>query len=229
MEVSIKNSTYEDFYATSDFHRVIVFNRIKIDSIMNHANSGEKWLLDIGCGTGDDTQILSRFADNCVGLDFSKKGLRQAKKKYPRLNLVCGDALHLPFRARFFDKVFSSNISTYNTWDHSEISKQLKEMYAQVRNDGFLVVLYSSFLLGKKEHNNEWKDLKVSDWEASLQIANIKESSQLYYINPLVVVLLRKHSVSPTASRISSILASIFTLFHTPGYIVVFCQRNGLI
>jgi SAM-dependent methyltransferase len=222
--MELKNSGYENFYSDSDFQRRLFFNRIKLSSIFTYLDSNHEWLLDIGCGTADDTNIMSQFAHNCVGLDFSKKGLKKAKRKYPHVDFVCGDALSPPFKSNAFGSVFSSNISTYNTYDHSEIWKQLKIMYEQVRRDGSLIVIYSSCLLGKKGLASEWKDLLISDFVCSLKIGRIESKSQVFYVNPMAFIFLKRFSLSFISTRISTIIAPLFRKMNIPGYIVVYCH-----
>ncbi|MFC5467006.1 class I SAM-dependent methyltransferase [Lederbergia graminis] len=52
---------------------------------------GEK-ILDIGCGTGDLTYEISKSGANVTGMDFSKDMIEQAKKKYPGIQFLIGDA-----------------------------------------------------------------------------------------------------------------------------------------
>jgi demethylmenaquinone methyltransferase/2-methoxy-6-polyprenyl-1,4-benzoquinol methylase len=71
-------------------------------------------VLDVACGTGDVLlEILSRPANHklIVGADFAPGMLKLAKIKLlqenasPRVQLIAGNALHLPFPPNFFDAV----------------------------------------------------------------------------------------------------------------------------
>ncbi|MDH5451654.1 MAG: class I SAM-dependent methyltransferase, partial [Candidatus Bathyarchaeota archaeon] len=60
-------------------------------------------VLDIGCGDG---KALASLSFKCrIGLDFSEKLLKKALKRDPNINVVLGDAEHLPFVNRTFDLV----------------------------------------------------------------------------------------------------------------------------
>jgi trans-aconitate methyltransferase len=64
--------------------------------------------LDIGCGTGDLTNLLSkRVTKRTVGLDSSADMLALAKKNYPHIDFILGDATKLTFNKEF-DVVFSN-------------------------------------------------------------------------------------------------------------------------
>lgn len=61
-------------------------------------------ILDIGCGNGD----FLNYAD--VGIDFSKRKLLEAKRKYRGKSLVLASATHLPFRDKIFDLSFMVSV-----------------------------------------------------------------------------------------------------------------------
>lgn len=65
-------------------------------------------VLDIACGTGGLEEVLYGNVSFLVGLDYSLSVLRVAKRKFPDLPFVCGDALKLPFKENSFDTVLIS-------------------------------------------------------------------------------------------------------------------------
>ncbi len=67
---------------------------------------GEK-VLDLGCGNGRYFTLFKEKRIDYFGIDFSEKLIEIAKNKYPEGNFQTGDALHLPFTEKFFDKVYS--------------------------------------------------------------------------------------------------------------------------
>ena len=60
-------------YPTSDLDKIVT---VKSLSVINFSN-----VLEIGCGTGKNTEWLITRADSLVGLDFSKNMLALAKRK----------------------------------------------------------------------------------------------------------------------------------------------------
>ena len=52
--------------------------------------------LDVGCGNGRHTELLTEHADRVVGLDASRELLSAARKRVPDAALVAGDAASLP-------------------------------------------------------------------------------------------------------------------------------------
>lgn len=104
---------------------VEIFDRIahKYDSVSRFLSLGliPRWqkelvrgverkgrVLDLACGTGDVGALLLKKAEEIVGLDYSLSMLRIAKKKYPEIHFVRGDALNTPFPDETFDLILVS-------------------------------------------------------------------------------------------------------------------------
>jgi trans-aconitate 2-methyltransferase len=67
---------------------------------------GER-ILDVGCGTGQLTADIARSGAQVTGLDSSADMVAGARKNYPELTFVVGDAAGFDF-AEPFDAVFSN-------------------------------------------------------------------------------------------------------------------------
>jgi trans-aconitate methyltransferase len=57
----------------------------------------EQRVIDIGCGTGEDTGVLAGRGCLAVGVDLSTTMLREARRRHPGVPFVAADARHLPF------------------------------------------------------------------------------------------------------------------------------------
>jgi trans-aconitate methyltransferase len=67
---------------------------------------GER-ILDLGCGTGHLTAKIAESGASVVGLDSSPEMIAEAKRSYPDLEFVVGDAREIRFE-KPFDAVFSN-------------------------------------------------------------------------------------------------------------------------
>lgn len=66
-------------------------------------------ILDIGCGTGDLTQKISKLSKQVTGIDNSPEMIQAAQKKYPELLFVQADARDFQLNKKF-DAIFSNAV-----------------------------------------------------------------------------------------------------------------------
>jgi ubiquinone/menaquinone biosynthesis C-methylase UbiE len=101
-------------------------------------------ILDLGCGDGSTTALLSECVGAegfAVGLDLSLPHLLHARERYS-IAFVQGDAEHLCFREGAFDLVWSCN--TLNHLDDRDGA--LRSLRKHVRPGGRVVIAQSGFL-----------------------------------------------------------------------------------
>ncbi len=67
----------------------------------------DKQILDICCGTGDFTGIISKSVSGAkvTGLDFSYNMIEKAIQKFPSNTFIVGDCTDIPFKNEEFDYV----------------------------------------------------------------------------------------------------------------------------
>jgi Methylase involved in ubiquinone/menaquinone biosynthesis len=85
---------YNDWSATydADENATRDLDRIVLERVLGKLHFGS--IIEAGCGTGKNTELLSRLGDNVVALDFSAGMLEQAKAKLghlPRLAFAVAD------------------------------------------------------------------------------------------------------------------------------------------
>lgn len=66
------------------------------------------WILDLGCGPGQDARELRRKGYRAVGLDRTRPLLRYASRRSPRVPLVLADLRATPFRAGTLDGIWAA-------------------------------------------------------------------------------------------------------------------------
>ncbi len=104
----------------------------------------EKIVLDVACGTGYGTHILSQVAKDISWLDVDPQTVKVAKEKYhaPNLHYFLGDGKKLPFEDNQFDTVIS-----FETIEHIvEYEQFLKEIKRVLKGDGTLIISTPNFL-----------------------------------------------------------------------------------
>jgi demethylmenaquinone methyltransferase/2-methoxy-6-polyprenyl-1,4-benzoquinol methylase len=99
------------------------------------AGPGDR-VLDLAAGTGSSSLPFVAAGAQVVAADFSLGMLRVGKRAHPRLDLLAGDALRLPFADAAFDAVTIS----FGLRNVSDVDAALTEMARVTRPGGRLVV-----------------------------------------------------------------------------------------
>jgi ubiquinone/menaquinone biosynthesis C-methylase UbiE len=89
--------------------------------------------LDVGCGTGLFTVPVSGDTCEVVGIDTSVNMAARAKKR--GVNVIVGDAHHLPFKSKVFDTVMF-----FTTLEFLREEPALGEVHRIIRKRGVMVV-----------------------------------------------------------------------------------------
>jgi demethylmenaquinone methyltransferase / 2-methoxy-6-polyprenyl-1,4-benzoquinol methylase len=124
---------YDRTNTVLSFGRDRAWRRLTRDALQ--LRPGER-VLDLAAGTGVSTAELARSGAYAVGADFSLGMLRVGHKVRPRVPLVAGDALALPFRDRAFDAVTVS----FGLRNIVDLDAALAELARVTRPGGRLVV-----------------------------------------------------------------------------------------
>ncbi|HVO63677.1 MAG TPA: class I SAM-dependent methyltransferase [Terriglobales bacterium] len=65
-------------------------------------------LLDVGCGSGESTECLSRMLGfDAIGTDLSVSACNSARRRSPEFAIVRADAIHLPFASASMDALIA--------------------------------------------------------------------------------------------------------------------------
>lgn len=72
----------------------------------------DKWVLDVGCGSGRFAEVALKSGAQVVALDYSSAvdACRENLKHFPNLHVVQGDIFHLPFASESFSFVYSLGV-----------------------------------------------------------------------------------------------------------------------
>lgn len=104
------------------------------------ADMRDKWVLDVGCGSGRFAEIALNAGAHVVALDYSSSvdACWDNLKDYPNLHVVQGDIYALPFAPRSFDFVYSLGVLQHTP----DVAKAFAALPPLVGNGGGLCVDY---------------------------------------------------------------------------------------
>lgn len=110
--------------------------------------------LDLGCGTGISTRIVSERGFPVVGLDISFHMVRIARRKGP--SVVVGDFMRLPFRDSSFRNVISVSTLQWITGRNQEeirskYSAAAREIHRVLGEDGRAMIQFFPATEGEME------------------------------------------------------------------------------
>jgi SAM-dependent methyltransferase len=106
-------------------------------------------LLDCGCGTGANLELLGRFG-RAYGLDLSPTGLRIGRQA-GRRRLSCASVAAVPFRSEAFDVVTSFDV-LYSLEGRIERAA-VAEMYRVLRPGGFALINVAAMEVLRGDHS----------------------------------------------------------------------------
>lgn len=99
-----------------------------------------KTSLDVGCGTGLLTEILSSMSDSVIAVDFSEESLRVLRSKgLKNVTVVQADLTCLPFEDSVFDVCVCANTLQHLTPDGAQ-QRAVAELGRVTKDNGTLCV-----------------------------------------------------------------------------------------
>jgi ubiquinone/menaquinone biosynthesis C-methylase UbiE len=113
--------------------------KIVVDSVHRYLKSEDISLLEVGCGTGYSSFLLSKIFSKVVGADISSKFIDHACRNYDKDNLFYRkeDAANLSFKNGEFDVVAS-----FDFIEHCyDVTKALEEMCRVLAPNGLIIIL----------------------------------------------------------------------------------------
>lgn len=122
---SSRASKYVELFASAPDHAIAPL----LDAA--RCRKGQK-ALDLCCGHGNVSEVLSARGCAVSGLDFSPSMLELARKRVPSVTFVEGDAQELPFNANEFDVV----VSNFGICHVPDQSRALSEANRVLRKGG---------------------------------------------------------------------------------------------
>ena len=179
-------------------------------------------LLDLGCGTGDYLSALSDSKADLWGIDISELATAVAKKKVIRPNqILCADALPLPFESNTFD-----HVTAWGVIEHfPNIPKIIGEIRRVLKADGTSAIMvpnyyYFQFIWdtirkgsGPVKHQEVETLYSFAEWRTVIE----KEGLKIVNVNSH-----NKFNKSPAAIWLRNKLIP----FYLSNHFIFICKKN---
>ncbi len=128
--------------ARAIYSRLAVVKKIRFE-IARHPRRGR--IIDVGCGTGENTALLAAISDEVVGIDIDPKKIDAARRLYPNIGFYRMDAVKMDFPAGHFDTAFL--IMSLHEADTDGVIREVCRIAGEVVVIDYSRVLYG--LMGK--------------------------------------------------------------------------------
>jgi ubiquinone biosynthesis O-methyltransferase len=170
----------------------------------------DKKILDVGCGDGVLSYLLSKQGANVSGIDYSVMAIEFANEKTrnSKIDYRQGSAYELPFSDNSFDIVVSSDVIEHL----KDVPLYLAEINRVSRNDAVIVIstpVKFTELPLDPEHVVEWFPN-----EFKCTINNQFQVSEFYYSHSLVMHELLQAQIF--GKRCYNVLLNILSFFYNP-------------
>jgi GT2 family glycosyltransferase/SAM-dependent methyltransferase len=129
----------------------------------------EKEVLDLACGEGYGSYILSETAKKVIGIDSDEETIRHATSKYflHNLTFICGHMEKIPIKGKnLFDSVVCFE-AIEHTDKHEETLSEIKRV---LREDGFLIISTPNKVEYRKAEEKNPYHLKEMDLYEFLEL-----------------------------------------------------------
>ncbi len=110
-------------------------------------------ILEGGCGLGDKVKGLHEEGYDVIGIDYAEMTVKDAKQRFPELNIQKGDVRNLKFKDESFDGYWSLGVIEHFWNGYDEI---IDEAYRVLKKGGYLFLTFPSMsVLRKYRYQNE--------------------------------------------------------------------------
>ncbi len=175
MSKTSEKEHWDDFWAESrDLGQVYANDDRIIDNLKSTLDLKDKRVLEVGAGTGRDSETLSSLGAEVWTLDYSEESLSlMADNIEQPVRIVCGDAFSLPIESNSFDVVFHQGLLEHFT-NPEEI---LAENYRILKPGGYVLAdvpqRFHYYTLGK--HVLMFFDKWFAGWETEFSPREIEK------------------------------------------------------
>lgn len=130
-------------------------------------------ILDIGCGTGYNLDILSHICPDCWGIDYMPEAIESAAGQYPHLNLKIKDMRSIRL-GRTFDVITCMGSGLMYARSNEDISRILETFVAHAHTGTLLILdVLNAASFPSKRKSKELNNAEINSPKFSAAITSM--------------------------------------------------------
>lgn len=157
---------YNDFYRKGDFKSFSTPERFFIFSLIRKFSlePGTK-IIDVGCGTGKYTNLLTKFGMKTLGIDISDEAIKHAQNRYPKSRFKVADVTESDIEQNSYDVIFCSGLSLFNEENLDTLLPFMDYLLKVLKNNGLFIFVKTSSLTDSHSENKKRIDYSIDSLE----------------------------------------------------------------
>jgi len=145
----MEKEEYQRLYEFEDFYWWHVGRREIVKSLLLRIPLNKNsHILDVGCGTGGNLEILSKFGE-VIGLDRSKDAIEFSHRKGFK-NCIVGEAENINYPNESFELIAALDLLEHI----DDEQKALREFHRVLKKEGYLLIMVPAYQFLWSEHDD---------------------------------------------------------------------------
>ncbi len=165
-------------------HFYYVTKRYLIDKILEKFSKKNLQILDLGCGTGWELEILSNYGQ-VIGLDGSKTAIKICSKRNFKKLILYEIKKKLPFKGESFDLICAFDLLEHLQYDGLIV----KEINRVLKKGGYCLFTVPAYQFLFSSHDRSLNHLRRYSRAEILQLFDIFQIIKLSYFNMLLFLI----------------------------------------
>ncbi len=109
-------------------------------------------ILDAGCGTGKNIEVLKANNYDIYGIDISDDVINFCRKRGIVDNIQLGSIANIPYNSNYFDVLYSFDV--LHNLDEDLRGKAVREFFRVVKPDGIIIINCAAFEWLRSQHDD---------------------------------------------------------------------------
>jgi len=163
-------------------------------------------ILEVGCATGNLTELLSRKSENIIGIDLDTNLLEVGKEKYPQLDLKLLNMLDIKELKQTFNRIVCFGNTLVHLPNRQLVNNFFMSVYETLHDDGYFItqIIHYDRIINENidhlktidnDHIQFVRDYKLDDDVVHFNTKLTIKETQTKISNSIHLLTLQKHEI----------------------------------